>query len=430
MSVPVPGFMMNTSRKIYDEVHSSVKNLQRSTPPSPSTSVGLRRPPPALLSSPKGRTKDRAYVAPSQGSYTPEVKILVMGATGSGKSTISPSFIKFINLVSGSGFDVGKGLRSCTNSVQVAGAFNLDGRRVVLIDTPGFNDTTQSDTEILRTIVAFLGASYEQGDTLAGILYFHRISDLRMSGTQTRNFRMFQNLCGDVALQNVVIVTNMWSRVELEVGQAREAELREDDMFFKPALSRGAKMARHEDTNSSANEIIRLLINNRPLPLQIQKELIEEHKDILETSAGQELNQELNDEIRKHQEDVRNLTEEMEQATRDKDEETRVELENETRRVREQMRRFEEEAQRLESEYRRERGQFQLELAELERERRKGYHCAEYPLQTQPYHFTPTIGLGEQIVDASGRFAEKVVSRGVASVKNLTRSVGKKLSGF
>jgi hypothetical protein len=37
-------------------------------------------------------------------------------------------------------------------------AFNLDDRRVVLIDTPGFDDTTQSDTDVLRMIAAFLGA--------------------------------------------------------------------------------------------------------------------------------------------------------------------------------------------------------------------------------------------------------------------------------
>ena len=41
----------------------------------------------------------------------------------------------------------------------MAGPFNFDGRRVVLIDTPGFDDTTQSDTDVLRTITAFLEAS-------------------------------------------------------------------------------------------------------------------------------------------------------------------------------------------------------------------------------------------------------------------------------
>jgi hypothetical protein len=43
--------------------------------------------------------------------------------------------------------------------VQVAGAFDLDGRRVVLIDTPGFDDTTRSDTDILKMIAAFLATS-------------------------------------------------------------------------------------------------------------------------------------------------------------------------------------------------------------------------------------------------------------------------------
>jgi hypothetical protein len=70
-----------------------------------------------------------------------------------------PGFTQFINLVSGSDLDVGKGLRSCTNTVEPAGAFNLDGRRVVLIDTPGFDDSTRSDTDVLKMIAAFLATS-------------------------------------------------------------------------------------------------------------------------------------------------------------------------------------------------------------------------------------------------------------------------------
>ena len=72
---------------------------------------------------------------------------------------VSWRLTQFINLASGSTLEVGRGLKSCTNTVQMAEAVNIDGRRVVLIDTPGFNDTTKSDTEILRTIIAFLEAS-------------------------------------------------------------------------------------------------------------------------------------------------------------------------------------------------------------------------------------------------------------------------------
>ena len=50
------------------------------------------------------------------------------------------------------------GLESCTADVRVAEEFALDGRTVTLIDTPGFDDTTKSDTDILKLIAFFLAA--------------------------------------------------------------------------------------------------------------------------------------------------------------------------------------------------------------------------------------------------------------------------------
>jgi hypothetical protein len=67
-------------------------------------------------------------------------------------------FKQFVNLISGSNLGVGSGLKSCTDNVQTVD-FTLDGRRVVLIDTPGFDDTTLSDTDVLNMIAAFLESS-------------------------------------------------------------------------------------------------------------------------------------------------------------------------------------------------------------------------------------------------------------------------------
>jgi len=50
-------------------------------------------------------------------------------------------------------------LESCTPEVQLANEFALDGRRVILIDTPGFDDTTKSDTEVLKNIATFLATT-------------------------------------------------------------------------------------------------------------------------------------------------------------------------------------------------------------------------------------------------------------------------------
>jgi hypothetical protein len=61
--------------------------------------------------------------------------------------------------MSGSSLRVGRGLQSCTSVVQAAAPFELDGRRVLLIDTPGFDDTTRSDTDILKMIAHFLSTT-------------------------------------------------------------------------------------------------------------------------------------------------------------------------------------------------------------------------------------------------------------------------------
>ena len=68
--------------------------------------------------------------------------------------------IQFINLLSGSHFRVGDHLESCTKEVQISDSFELDGRTVVLIDTPGFDDTNVSDTNVLNMIATYLSYRY------------------------------------------------------------------------------------------------------------------------------------------------------------------------------------------------------------------------------------------------------------------------------
>jgi hypothetical protein len=153
--------------------------------------------------------------------------------------------------------------------------------------------------------------SYENGKKLSGVIYIHRISDIRMGGISTRNFKLFRQLCGDSTLQNVVILTNMWSEVSLEIGEAREAELASQDMFFKPVLDKGALFARHENTRESAHAILQHIIQNHPMSLQIQRELVDEKKDISQTAAGAELNKELMLQMQKHRREMQALQEEM-----------------------------------------------------------------------------------------------------------------------
>ena len=182
---------------------------------------------------------------------------------------------------------------------------------------------------------------------------------------------MFRKLCGDTALQNVIIVTNMWGEVSTRIGEKRERELREDNMFFKPVLDKGARIARHNNTAASAERIIRLLLKNDTLPLRIQEELVDEGKDITKTSAGEELNRELNKQIKKHQEEVKALREDLQAALVAKDKETRMELEIETQKMVKVIERLQHDSARLESDYKKEKERLEAVMHRVEREARK-----------------------------------------------------------
>ncbi|KAF9260261.1 hypothetical protein L218DRAFT_1079502 [Marasmius fiardii PR-910] len=267
--------------------------------------------------------------------------IAVMGATGSGKTT-------FINIASGGVLVIGDGLRSCTSTIQLSPSFLLDGRRVVLIDTPGFDDTNVSDADILELIATFLASTYQNGKKLAGVIYIHRISDFRMGGISIRNFKMFRKLCGESTLKNVLIVTNMWGEVSRRIGEARELELKSDDMFFKPVLDKKARLVRHDNTPETARAILSLLVQNEPLPLCIQTELVDEGaKSIADTAAGGELNRELEKHVEKHRKEIEKVEAEMKEAIRAKDEETHRELEEAKQKLEKQMLETKEDARKL-----------------------------------------------------------------------------------
>lgn len=52
------------------------------------------------------------------------------------------------------------GLISTTTQVQPSNEFVLDGRRVILIDTPGSDDTNLSNADVLRMLAEFLAATW------------------------------------------------------------------------------------------------------------------------------------------------------------------------------------------------------------------------------------------------------------------------------
>ena len=125
---------------------------------------------------------------------------------------------------------------------------------------------------------------------LSGLLYFHRISDNRVAGTPLRNLNMLQELCGRDNFQNVVFVTTMWNEVSQDEGRRREEELQ--SYFWHSMIELGSTTHRFDLTEESAWDIINTISVSPPderRPLQIQREMVDENKPLVKTSAGKSM---------------------------------------------------------------------------------------------------------------------------------------------
>ncbi|CAL8578089.1 hypothetical protein XPA_003890 [Xanthoria parietina] len=71
-----------------------------------------------------------------------------MGPTGVGKST-------FISKLAAKEMKIGHNLSSCTQEVEEVPC-KVGNHYVILVDTPGFNDTNRSDTEILTALADWM----------------------------------------------------------------------------------------------------------------------------------------------------------------------------------------------------------------------------------------------------------------------------------
>lgn len=197
-------------------------------------------------------------------------------------------------------------------------------RTIYLVDTPGFDDTTRSDTEVLREIAGWLNDSYKNRVLLHGIIYFHRIADVRMPGSAKKNLLMFKKLCGEDALKKVVLATTMWDKVPQRQAEEREKQLIETPEFWGFMVSKGSVTYRHNNTVESAVRIIEKMAgDNTNMTLDIQNQMVNENQTLVETAVGKELQSELIQERQKWAAELKEAREQMKEAIylRDKESE-------------------------------------------------------------------------------------------------------------
>ncbi|KAL1898437.1 hypothetical protein Sste5346_003339, partial [Sporothrix stenoceras] len=115
----------------------------------------------------------------------------------------------------------------------------------------------------------------------------------------------------------------MWDLVGEDVGAMREQELMSTTEFWGYMASRGSKVYRHRNTHSSAMKLIGHFVQTESkMTLEIQEEMVHQHKDLDGTAAAATVNAQLEQERARFTAELQNLKAELEEAVRKKDHDT------------------------------------------------------------------------------------------------------------
>jgi len=196
----------------------------------------------------------------------------------------------------------------------------------------------------------FLGQIYKINIRLAGMIYLHKITDNRMTGSALMNLHMFEELCGPKSMSNIVLATTMWEKaghgeVSLQEAEGREKLLLSNKRFWGHMVQQGSLVFRHDGTKESAWKMVHhILSKNSSVSLAIQTQLVDDGKPLEGTNAGRILQKELLESQQKHEKEMRELSESMATALKNKEfeaaaqiQQLRVELETKNSRTADEL---------------------------------------------------------------------------------------------
>ncbi|KAK5659175.1 hypothetical protein OQA88_1265 [Cercophora sp. LCS_1] len=238
-------------------------------------------------------TKPPKPAKPTNPTEPREVLIALVGVTGAGKST-------FASVASGrNDVEIGYGVDPCTQDPQAI-RFLLDGHKITLIDTPGFDDDRRSDLEILEDIGNWLiKEGYGSRQLLDGLILLHPVTLNRVGGMERRRTKLLQAILGSDAYKRVLIATTMWDDLVPQAAlQLRVRGRTRDGGVWGDMVGRGAVVLQHNNNQESAHNIIRHIIkmpekSGRAKPLLLQDEMVEKKGRVKDTTLGKEMKRQL-----------------------------------------------------------------------------------------------------------------------------------------
>lgn len=161
-------------------------------------------------------------------------------------------------------------------------------------------------------ITRFLAAQYRLGISLKGIIFLHRITSTRFSGSEKRYLETFRRICGEHAFPNVALVTTMWKSVDQSIGLRREVQLQTD--FWADLIAKGSLVFQYNGSADMAQAIVGQMMANDDVLLDIQKELSVERRKLDRTAAGSKLASQLEKHLEDRRKEITVLTTSLREA--------------------------------------------------------------------------------------------------------------------
>lgn len=187
--------------------------------------------------------------------------------------------------------------------------FKMDGRTIVLIDTPGFDDDKRTDVRILEDIAIWMARKgYLNEEKLDGLIFLHPVTFTRAGGSELSRTKLLEKILGPGAYNRVIITTTMWDYVtdERVIQERLNTRFAKKGTWYK--LSRkGASYAKHYDTQTSAHDIIRRIMKitdtqGKPTTL-LERQLESEKGRVVNTWAGKAVERDIVKRIKIYQEE-------------------------------------------------------------------------------------------------------------------------------
>lgn len=154
---------------------------------------------------------------------------------------------------------------------------------MLLLDTPGFDDSARDNLEVLNEIMSHLYSLALQPEDFAmrGVVFLHDISETRFGGSQKKTLGILKALLGDANLGNVVVGTTMWDAKRYKQQEQRERALQDEQWR---GIHKTMRLP-HGDKRATEN-IIRELLKREPALLLAQEEMLKPPHTVESTTVG------------------------------------------------------------------------------------------------------------------------------------------------